>query len=164
MNAEEIFFKFCDLFRISELYLQQWHVPWFEHKILLKILFINSQFQKDCSDSIFIFISFKKLLILSSKLPEIGSVIPMKASSSRNMNKFESKMTSFHDLNTKDLETKVLKVQWLMSTLATEATLKAWTLMLDIFVRDIFKEVMAEATAFSDTLVKLVLTKAKFWN
>ena len=91
-------------------------VPWFEHKILLKILFINSQFQKDCSDSIFIFISFKKLLILSSKLPEIGSVIPMKASSSKNMNKFESKMTSFHDLNTKDLETKVLKVQWLMST------------------------------------------------
>ena len=73
-------------------------------------------------------------------------------------------MTSFHDLNTKDLETKVMKVQWLMSTLATEATLKAWTLMLEIFVRDIFKEVMAEATAFSDTLVKLVLTKAKFWN
>ena len=103
-------------------------------------------------------------LYLQQNLPEIGSVIPMKASSSRNMNKFESKMTSFHDLNTKDLETKVMKVQWLISTLATEATLKAWTLMLEIFVRDIFKEVMAEATAFSDTLVKLVLTKAKFWN
>ena len=50
-------------------------------------------------------------IYLQQNLPEIGSVIPMKASSSRNMNKFESKMTSFHDLNTKDLETKVMKVQ-----------------------------------------------------